>query len=135
MGVAELELGLKLGNTDTENNMLGKFGELAYPVQDLGKSVLFWEGLGFEQTHTSQTPYPFAILTDSKVTIGLHQNEGDFDQPALTYFSKNTKEKVETLKTLGYKIEKDFEDDQGEYEGSLLRSPDGHIILLFQGEI
>jgi hypothetical protein len=46
------------------------------------------------------SPYPWAIVTDGLMLIGLHQTK-DFNYPAITYFGLNTEKRVQLLKSQG----------------------------------
>jgi len=82
------------------NKTCGAFGEFCHPVKDLNASIEFWKKLGFESKTKMTEPYPWAIVTDGLMLIGLHQTN-DFDYPAITYFGINTEKRVEALKTKG----------------------------------
>jgi len=45
-------------------------------------------------------PYPYAILTDGLMIIGLHQTK-NFTYPAITYFGLNVEKRVQQLKNQG----------------------------------
>ena len=45
-------------------------------------------------------PYPYAILSDGLILIGLHQTK-NFNYPAVTYFGLNTDKRVQQLKSQG----------------------------------
>jgi hypothetical protein len=82
------------------NKQCGAFGEFCHPVTDLGRSIAFWKKLGFEVKSRTNSPYPFAILSDGLMLIGLHQTK-DFTYPAITYFGLNTDKRVQQLKEKG----------------------------------
>jgi len=82
------------------NPQCGAFGEFAQPVADLATSIAFWAKLGFTVKSQMKTPYPFAILTDGKMLIGLHQDK-QFSSPTITYFGVNTAKRVQALKDNG----------------------------------
>jgi predicted lactoylglutathione lyase len=82
------------------NPQCGVFGEFAQPVADLEASIAFWTKLGFTVKAQMKTPYPYAILTDGKMILGLHQ-ESRFNYPAITYFGGNTEKRVRALKEKG----------------------------------
>ena len=82
------------------NKTCGMFGEFALPVADLDVSIAFWGKLGFVALSRYGQPRPWAILSDGLAVIGLHQTQ-EFTQPAITYFAKDMKEKIEHLKTNG----------------------------------
>jgi predicted lactoylglutathione lyase len=82
------------------NKQCGAFGEFCHPVADLDKSVAYWEKLGFTVKTKMKQPYPWAILSDGLMLIGLHQTK-DFDHPAITYFGVNTDKRIQQLKDQG----------------------------------
>ncbi len=45
-------------------------------------------------------PYPYAILSDGLMLIGLHQTK-NFTYPAVTYFGLNTEKRIQQLKVQG----------------------------------
>ena len=82
------------------NKECGAFGEFCHPVADLNKSIEYWKKLGFEVKSQMAQPYPWAILSDGLMLIGLHQTK-DFSYPAVTYFGLNTENRVKELKGNG----------------------------------
>ena len=82
------------------NKECGAFGEFCHPVADLNTSIGYWKKLGFQVTTQMSQPYPWAILTDGLMLIGLHQTK-NFNYPAVTYFGLNTENKVNELKGKG----------------------------------
>ncbi|MCW3126322.1 MAG: hypothetical protein JWO03_1980 [Bacteroidetes bacterium] len=85
-----------------ENKICGVFGEFAHPVVDLDASISFWEKLGLVVISRFTSPYPLAILSDGLAIVGLHQTT-HFTQPAITYFARDMKEKIEKLQATGIK--------------------------------
>jgi predicted lactoylglutathione lyase len=84
------------------NKQCGAFGEFCQPVTDIDNSIAFWEKLGFKVKSKMTQPYPYAILSDGLMLIGLHQTK-DFNYPAITYFGINTEKRVQQLKDAGLK--------------------------------
>jgi len=82
------------------NAACGAFGEFCHPVADLNASIEYWKKLGFQVTTQMSQPYPWAILSDGLMLIGLHQTK-NFSYPAVTYFGLNTENKVNELKGKG----------------------------------
>ena len=82
------------------NKTCGLFGELAHPVKDLGKSLAWWELLGFRALSTFTSPYPWAIISDGLSIVGLHQSD-HFSYPAITYFAADMPVKIAALKKAG----------------------------------
>jgi catechol 2,3-dioxygenase-like lactoylglutathione lyase family enzyme len=64
--------------------LLGTFHELSIVVASVRASVDFYERLGFTQATTADTfTHPYAVLTDGRLVIGLHQRPGP--SPVLTF--------------------------------------------------
>jgi catechol 2,3-dioxygenase-like lactoylglutathione lyase family enzyme len=82
------------------NKVCGMFGELAYPVNNLDNSILFWEKLGFKTLSKRTSPYPWAILSDGLAIVGLHETNS-FTVPTITFFAADMKDKIEKLKQNG----------------------------------
>lgn len=56
--------------------MIGRFHEVSVHAPDVLASIEFYERLGFVQVTTGEAwPYPYAVVTDGRVAIGLHQRE------------------------------------------------------------
>jgi catechol 2,3-dioxygenase-like lactoylglutathione lyase family enzyme len=82
------------------NKACGMFGEYAFPVLDLERSILFWEKLGYQSLSKRSSPYPWAILSDGLGIVGLHQTNS-FSEPTITFFATDSKHKIEKLKQSG----------------------------------
>ena len=112
------------------NEAIGKFGEYSLDVDDLAASISYWEGLGFSNSYQSTQPYPWAIMTDGLLVIGLHQMD-NWTGPILTYFAPDIEEKAVLLRA----DDPDWIEDIPEVGGFETTSPDGQRFFLFQGEI
>jgi hypothetical protein len=66
-----------------------------FPIADK-----FWKKLGFKASAEMKQPYPYTILTDGLMIIGLHETM-DFTFPAITYFGLNTEKRIQQLKEKG----------------------------------
>jgi predicted lactoylglutathione lyase len=108
------------------NKQCGAFGEFCHPVADLNKSIEFWKKLGFTVKSQMNMPYPYAILSDGLMLIGLHQTK-DFNYPAVTYFGLNTEKKVRQLKDQGLK---NFTEMMGK-NNVILKTWEGQHFFLF----
>jgi catechol 2,3-dioxygenase-like lactoylglutathione lyase family enzyme len=54
--------------------MFGRFLELSIACDDIAASVTFYEALGFRQLAcTDAWPYPYCVLSDGRLCIGLHR--------------------------------------------------------------
>jgi len=108
------------------NKQCGAFGEFCHPVTDLDKSLEYWKKLGFSVKTKMTSPYPWAIVTDGLMQIGLHQTK-NFDYPAITYFGINTEKRVQQLKEQGLK---NFTDMMGK-NNVILKTWEGQHFFLF----
>ena len=80
--------------------MLGRFLEISVHTPVIQESLEFYESLGFMQASVSETwPYPYAVVTDGRVFIGLHG--GFVRSPALTFVLPQLAHAVERLRATG----------------------------------
>lgn len=126
--------GLMVGLVDQETSYMtlpegapitrcGKFGEFALGVADMLTAVAFWQRFGFAQLYASSEPYPWAILGDGLMVLGLHQTD-EFAGPCLTYFAADMPARIAALQEMGLTI-----------ENGVLVGPAGETFFLFEGEI
>lgn len=116
------------------NPVCGVFGELAIGIEDLASSIEQWEQLGFNAVHQNTIPYPFALVSDGNMVIGLHQS-GTAYQPTIAYFAKDMPDKIRGLQAQGIRaVEEYLPQADGSGAGVLLQSPDGQRFFLFEGE-
>jgi predicted lactoylglutathione lyase len=121
--------------TRTPISRLGKFGEFSIPVKNVAKGVMFWARLGFEPLHIAKIPYPYSILSDGLIVIGLHQS-GDFNDFTLTYFAEDMQERVALLTDEGLDMQPmKSEAEATIYENAWFLSPEGQQFFLFKGEV
>ncbi len=114
---------------------MGKFGEFSIPTRDLQVSLEFWRQFGFEASEYSD-PYPWGILRDGVITIGLHQStEPDFNESTITYFDPAMHKRVHDLQDRGIALWFGESDEDGSIRNAGIRSPDGQRFYLFEGEI
>jgi len=79
----------------------GSFGEVAFPVEDLGRSVAGLERVGFKKLRTDLLPYPWATVSDGLITLGLYQSD-DLKMPALVYHSEDLSGRLDALRQEGF---------------------------------
>jgi hypothetical protein len=103
----------------------GMFGEFAIPVKNRAAAVAFWQKLGFRAMHESDSPYPWRIYSDDLTVLGFHQTS-EFKSGAITFFSKNSAERIAALKKDGMQFLVDIDQNN-----SILKSPDGQMIYVF----
>lgn len=118
----------------TPISRLGKFGEYALPVADRDAAVAYWRRLGFKPLHTADEPYPWAILCDDLLVIGLHQTS-DFNEPHITYFAPDMVERIKQVEAAGINITPVPPEVEGVMANAAFVGPGGQRFFLFQGEI
>jgi len=108
------------------NKQCGAFGEFALPVKDVNASLAFWKKLGFTTKMVMKEPYPYTIITDGLMILGLHQTD-HFNYPAVTYFGINTQKRIQQLKEKGLQ---NFSDMQGK-NNVVLKTWEGQHFFIF----
>jgi predicted lactoylglutathione lyase len=101
----------------------GKFGEFALGVADFQKASHFWQQFGFEQLYVGGDPYPWGILSDGMIVVGLHQTDA-FGGPCMTYFAADMPKRIAKLQSKGLSI-----------EDGVLQAPGGETLFLFEGDV
>ncbi len=104
---------------------LGMLGEYSMATKDRAASAAFWRRLGFAKTHESDTPYPWGIYSDGRTVIGIHQTT-EFKDPALSFFSKNSAERIAALKKEGFHFSLEMD-----ATNAVMKSPDGQLLFVF----
>ncbi len=115
------------------NEMLGIFGEFSITVDDLQEAISLWEPLGFKLHHRTEWPYPWALMYDGQMIIGLHETQS-FDGPVLSYFGPEIKQRVSKLSDLAvYASQIDLQgDDNGNY---VIHTPESQKIFLVSAQV
>ncbi|MDH4259391.1 MAG: hypothetical protein OEW16_03710 [Gammaproteobacteria bacterium] len=84
--------------------MIGRFLEISVHAPDVLASLDFYEQLGFAQATTGEAwPYPYAVVTDGRLGIGLHQHELS-QSPLLSFVLPDLYEHLDALEKLGLEI-------------------------------
>jgi len=121
--------------TRTPISRLGKFGEFSIPVKDVAQAILFWAKLGFEPLHIAKIPYPYSIMSDGLIIVGLHQT-GDFDDFTITYFAEDMQKRVANFEGEGLQLHPmKSQANQNTYDSAAFISPDDQQFFLFKGEV
>ena len=107
--------------------------EVSMGVVDLQVDLEFYTKLGFtrfdggDKVYGDEGSYPWAALTDGRVSLGLHQ-EGNAiinSLPYLTYFAEDLSGFYEALESAGVKFEKTQRGENDILDYFLIMSPDG----------
>lgn len=114
------------------NPICGKLTELSIGTLALKNETNFWEMLGFVQLRGDKVPYPFAVMTDTHVQVGMHENR-EIPTLAMTYFSIDMAERIDRLKKSGMEITEEIPSPDGHLGNIILTSPDGQLVYMFEG--
>jgi catechol 2,3-dioxygenase-like lactoylglutathione lyase family enzyme len=110
----------------------GTFGELSIPTTNLEETAAFWEQFGFSRAAGVITePYPWAILSDGLITLGIHQTRR-FHERMLTYFDPAMGARLTELRAAGIEFEWEEQDPEGRTIYALAISPEGQGFFFFQ---
>lgn len=83
--------------------MLGRFLEVSVRAPNILESLEFYERLGFVQARVGDTrPYPYAVVTDGRLCLGLHACE--LDSPTLTWVHPDLATHAARLGSLGIEL-------------------------------
>ncbi|HEX9707862.1 MAG TPA: hypothetical protein VGA24_09525 [Steroidobacteraceae bacterium] len=84
--------------------MIGRFHEVSVHAPDLLDSLAFYERLGFSQVTTGEAwPYPYAVVADGRLAIGLHGRELA-QSPLLAFVLPDLSGNLEALEGRGIEI-------------------------------
>lgn len=110
--------------------MLGRFLEMSVHAPNVLESLEFYQKLGFTQAQVGETwSHPYAVVTDGRLFIGLHQYE--FDSPSLTFVKPELSRHLDTLEGFGIefafrKLGNDVFNEAG------FRDPDRVMVTLLE---
>jgi predicted lactoylglutathione lyase len=113
------------------HSLMGTFGELSVRTSNLDASIEWYRRLGFTKVKKFEKPYPWAIISDGNIIVGLHQSN-EFTKTTLTYFSKDSAERIEKLKSMGFKFTNEQKNAAGKVANALLTAPDGQTFFVFE---
>jgi len=110
--------------------MIGEFLELALPSADPLESLAFWQRAGFVQANVGGArPHPYAVLTDGRIHIGIHQSE--LSAPALCFVCPELLKRVPALEAFGIEFEA-LNLDSLKFNEAVFRDPDDQAVHLLE---
>ncbi|MFI4891307.1 MAG: VOC family protein [Steroidobacterales bacterium] len=110
--------------------MLGRFLEFSVATPDIAASLRFYAGLGFSAAGVGDTwQHPYAVLSDGRVCIGLHQ--GCFATPQITFVKPHLLQQIAALERLGIEFET-RRLGSNVFNEIAWRDPCGHLIRLIE---
>jgi catechol 2,3-dioxygenase-like lactoylglutathione lyase family enzyme len=108
---------------------LGEFGEFTISTENLEGSIKFWSKLGFSKHSEDVKPYPWAVVDDGLLKIGLHQTK-DIKVPTITYYAPDMYKRIAELKEDGLTFTDEILDDNGNTVDAILKAPEGQSFFL-----
>lgn len=83
---------------------IGRFLEISVHAPEIRESLAFYEALGFEQALVGEVwPYPYAVVTDGRVYIGLHGEQ--IGPTRLTFVLPDLRTRLSDLESLGIEFD------------------------------
>lgn len=110
--------------------MLGRFLEFSIATPDIRASLEFYGRLGFAEAAVGEAwHHPYAVLTDGRICLGLHQHAGF--ATSITFVKPGLLRHLESLDQLGVSLEfrqlgNDVFNEVGWFD------PSGHLIRLVE---
>lgn len=109
---------------------LGLFLEVGIACRDVAASLAWYEALGFVEAATGEAwQHPYAVVTDGRVTLGLHGAE--FEGPLPTWVAPGLRARLDELAGLGLECE-DVRLDDLALHVATLRGPAGQRLRLVE---
>jgi catechol 2,3-dioxygenase-like lactoylglutathione lyase family enzyme len=110
--------------------MLGRFLEISVQAPSVLESLEFYQKLGFTEAVVGEAwPHPYAVVTDGRLFIGLHQHQ--LDSPSLTFVKPNLVQHLEALEALGIEFEtRRLGEDV--FNEATFRDPNGLMVTLIE---
>lgn len=112
-------------------SLCGTFYEISLETDDLDRSIVWWQNVGFKVTTRKQT---WCTLDDGKIIIGLYQRgtcPHKFKNPSLTYFESDMEKRIAQLQSRGVAFVQ-TEQEIGMEGHAIAESPDGQYFFLFK---
>jgi len=109
---------------------LGQYLEFSVRTPDILSSLGFYRDLGFSELQIGDVwPHKYAVVTDGKLCIGLHDRE--FDAPSITYVQQNLAKRARTMTDHGFEFSY-LQLDEDAFNELGLADRDGHHISMLE---
>jgi hypothetical protein len=113
--------------------MPGRFLEISVFAPEILDSIAFYESLGFQQAVVNETwAHPYAVMTDGRVFIGLHQQAThlSMDAPTLSFVQADLAKHARELRQHGVVFDREHLSADS-FNDLSFRDPNGqHVKLL-----
>jgi catechol 2,3-dioxygenase-like lactoylglutathione lyase family enzyme len=110
--------------------LLGRFLEFSLPTPDIQASLHFYGKLGFSEAQVGETwPHPYAVVTDGRICLGLHQQ--GVTEPQLTFVKPGLLKHLEDLEARAVEFEyRRLGNDV--FNEVAWKDPDGQLLRLIE---
>lgn len=110
--------------------MLGDFLEFSIQAPEILDSLAFYKGLGFSELKIGDVwPHKYAVVSDGKLCIGLHDRE--FDGPALTFVHRDLAHDARAMVDHGFEFE-EMKIDNDVFNELSFADRDGHLVHMVE---
>ena len=111
--------------------MIGRFLEISVQAPEVLESLAFYERLGFTQVTTGEAwPYPYAVVTDGRLAIGLHAHELP-QSPLLAFVLPDLGRRLDAIESAGMTIlERRLGSDV--FNEASFEAPGGQLLRLLE---
>lgn len=111
--------------------MIGRFLEISVQAPQVLDSLAFYERLGFTQVTTGEAwPYPYAVVTDGRLAIGLHQHELP-QSPLLAFVLPDLGRQLESIEAAGVVVV-DRRLGSDVFNEASFEAPGGQLVRLLE---
>ena len=111
--------------------MIGRFLEISVQAPDVLESLSFYERLGFTQVTTGEAwPYPYAVVTDGRLAIGLHQHELP-QSPLLAFVLPDLGRQLDAIENAGVMV-LDRRLGSDVFNEASFEAPGGQLVRLLE---
>ena len=112
--------------------MLGRFLELSVATAGIAETLEFYESLGFAQAPVGDAwRHPYAVVTDGRMTLGLHGVDGQQHEPCLTFVTPELRTRLDELAGIGIELDRVRLDESSLNEAEF-RDPCGVRVRLLE---
>jgi catechol 2,3-dioxygenase-like lactoylglutathione lyase family enzyme len=115
----------------TDPSLCGDFAQLSLPVSDPAVAQAFWEPLGFVAADELPEPYPHLELTSDHLDIAFHA-PAVCAHPLVVFRAADMRTRLDRLRELGVSLS--VLPAAAAPGNALLKSPEGTLLLLLEGE-
>ncbi len=118
--------------TGALNFICGNLTEFSTSATKLRDEQAWWADLGFVPVRGDSVPYPFVVMADQSVEVGIHHDR-DIATLAFTYFMPDMEQRIARIKQIGIAPIEEIPTQDNRIANAIFQSPDGQLVYLFEG--